>query len=137
MSIAASVLGTLGTADLDLYPIDDVVAMADSVGGITLDTVRTWTDVLLAAKMNEYYAGTLAQTSDPGQGKRSAWAVFWNTLGSGVEADVVDAGAKIAEGVRRTGEAALKVPEGILQTAKFLPLIAVGVVALVLTLKVS
>ena len=128
-------------ANIGPYPINDVVAMADRFGGITMATVRssTWTDAFLAIKMREFYDDTLVRVANPAQSKDPAKA-FYNTFVSGVGEDVTKIGEGVAEAVRSAAEAAVKVPAGLIKTLKFTPLIiaaAVGVAVIIFTAKAT
>jgi hypothetical protein len=114
-------------ADLNPYPIDDVVAMAEQTG-YTIDELRspTFTDPLLDAKMGEYYAGSLGQIVNPGQGTRSELDVFLDSFVEGVSGDVAEVGIGIAETTRNLGESVVAVSEGVLEFAKSTPLILAG-----------
>lgn len=87
-------------ADTNLYPIDDVVDMADITGFTLFEIEAFWTDELLAANMSQYYAGTSVQVVNPAQGIRpedvSVTSQFWDQT----EKDL----ANILEGAQTFGK---------------------------------
>lgn len=125
-------------ADITVYPIADVTAMLDQMGGITVNTARssTFTNELLARKMGEFYSGSLVKTSDPAQQKR-ADEVFLSSFVSGVSTDVTKIGEGIAEGTRAAAAAAVKLPAELIKVAKFAPLIIAAAIGVVIILKVA
>ncbi len=125
-------------ADLNRYPIADVTAMADT-SGFNLTELRspTFTDGLLDAKMREFYAGTLEQVVNPGQGTRDPTAVFVSTFTSGVGKDVSEIAIKTTEGVRALASG---IPEAVRNLGKVLelsPFIIVGIGALAVLIFVA
>lgn len=85
-------------ADVDIYPIDDVVEMA-SESGFTVAEIRrdSFADANLAGLMASYYEGTLGRVIDPGSAQtRSPEEVFRQTFISGVGQDVSRAGEELA-----------------------------------------
>lgn len=78
-------------ANTAAWPSNDVVKMAELGGWTVFEIDLYWTDELLKAKMEEYYAGILQPTVNPAQGIRTTgyWETFFEEtakdLGSFVE----------------------------------------------------
>lgn len=129
-------------ADITVYPIADVTAMLDQMGGITVNTARssTFTDAFMARKMGEFYAGTLVRTSDPAQQKR-ADEVFLETFFSGVSTDVTEIGVKLAEETKELANTVVNIPgkalEAVEKTLKLTPFVLAGAALIVVVLLTS
>lgn len=108
--------------------------MAETTG-FTLSEIQQpgFTAANLAGLMSSFYAGTLSQVVDPGQGTRPPEAVFLETFFSGVGEDVADIGERIAGGTRDTAGALLSA----FKAAPLILLVAGVVAVLVLTKKVG
>jgi len=112
-------------ADLSAYPVQDVEAMARSLGYSMLEIDTYWTDALLEAQMRAYYtAPATAPIVNPAQAARMTPAeTHWDTLAEGI-------GADLSAGARRAAAAV----EGAARTlpASMLWVLTVGAVAILI-----
>lgn len=108
-------------ANLLAFPSNDVNNMLDLAGYTPFEVEAYWTDELLAAKMAEYYDGTLTNVVNPAQGIRPEQASVWANFLAETQGDL----AGFVEGI---GSGAVKITSN-------LALAAIGVLAIVLLLK--
>lgn len=122
-------------ADVEIYPIDDVVEMA-SESGFTVAELRrdTFADANLAGLMASYYEGTLGRVIDPASAQtRSPDEIFRQTFLSGVGQDIGQIGEEFAAAGASLAGSALT----LLKAAPILLVGAAIVAILILSKKVG
>ena len=125
-------------ADVNPYPIDDVVKMAGITGFTVWEIENVWTDELLAANMEQYYAGTSERIVNPGQGIQAEDVSISAQFLEGVTGDIAQVADKAGEALGNIGQAIVKgteLPLTILEYAPLVLLAAVGVGLYVLAKK--
>lgn len=116
-------------ANTSRFPLPDIEEMARK-SGFAFWEIETdsWSDGLLAAFMNQFYAGDPVVGVVPERIAVSAHQAAFDVFVNGVREDTFAAGAEIAGALRETGAAAIAAPAALLKAAPTL-LIVIAAVA--------
>lgn len=125
-------------ADLSIYTEAEIEALVIASGSARWELASsTFTDTLVAQMMAALQAGTLAAGPLPrATGHASPEEAAFTAFVSGVAADIATGTEGIARTLRAGASGAVEAAEAAGKLLKFLPIIGIGLVALIIFVKV-